>query len=314
MLVRSRILIVTCLAAAACGGKRGPIDSGPGAPGAAAPPPTASRAVRETLLAAETALHDAARAGFATAIGERLADDAVLLLPGSPLIYGAAAGRERLGEARTLAMPALLGETLQAEVASDGLAGYTWGWYVLPRPQGALEPAAGRYLAAWRRAAEGPWQIGAVALLLALPETPATAASTPPPTAPGVAQELLAADRAFAARASRDGVGPAFGAFATPTAVLVTAAGELPIGPQAIAAGFADWPTGAALEWAPVYGLAAASGDLGFTVGEAIFRRPGEDGRPIERGTKYLTVWRRQPDGQWRYAADGGNARPTPVS
>jgi ketosteroid isomerase-like protein len=276
--------------------------------------PTASRAVRETLLAAETALHDAARAGFATAIGERLADDAVLLLPGSPLIYGAAQGRERLGEARALTVPALLGETLQAEVAGDGRAGYTWGWYVLPRPEGALEASAGRYLAAWRRAAEGPWQIGAVALLLALPGATATAAATPPPTAAGVAQELLAADRAFAARAASEGVGAAFGAFATPTAVLVTAAGELPIGPEAIAAGFADWPAGAALEWAPVYGFAAASGDLGFTVGEAIFRRAGEDGRPLERGTKYLTVWRRQPDGQWRYAADGGNARPAPAS
>jgi ketosteroid isomerase-like protein len=311
MALRSRVLLLTCLAAApGCG--RDPVPAEPGA-GAAVPVPSASRAVRETLLAAETALHDAARAGFATAIGERLADDAVLLLPGSPLIYGGAAGRERLGETRTLTVPALLGETLQAEVAGDGRVGYTWGWYVLPRPEGALEASAGRYLAAWRRAAEGPWQIGAVALLLALPGATATAAAAPSPTAPGIAQELLAADRAFAARAASEGVGAAFGALATPTAVLVTAAGELPIGPAAIAAGFADWPAGAALEWAPVYGFAAASGDLGFTVGEAIFRRPGADGRPVESGTKYLTIWRRQPDGEWRYAADGGNARPAPA-
>ncbi len=310
---RARALLLISLAAAGCGGDAVPSGSGPGAPaatGAAAPVPTASRAARETLLAAETALHDAARAGFATALGERLAEDAVVLLHGAPLLYGAAAGRERLGEARALTVPALLGETLQAEVAGDGRLGYTWGWYVLPRPEGALEPAAGRYLAAWRRAAEGPWQIAAVALLLALPESPAIAASPPPPTAAGAAQELLAADRDFAARASTHGVGEAFGDYAAPTAVLVTSGGELPIGPAAVAAGFADWPAGAALEWAPVYGFAAASGDLGFTVGESTFRRPTAGGQPVERPSKYLSLWRRQPGGEWRYVADGGNARP----
>jgi ketosteroid isomerase-like protein len=28
--------------------------------------------------------------------------------------------------------------------------------------------------------------------------------------------------------------------------------------------------------------------------------------------SKYLTVWKRQPDGAWKFVADGGNERPGP--
>ena len=317
MRLRFRHLLLTVLITAACNGDAAPPASAPataGATGAGTPAAPASRAILESLRAAEVALHDAARAGFATAISERLADDAVVLLHGAPLLYGAAAARQRLGEERVLTVPALLGETLHSEVSSDGLLGYTWGSYVLPRPEGAMEAFSGRYLAAWQRTAEEPWRIAAMALLVALPAAAQSAPAPAPATAAGAAQEVLAADAAFAARAASDGVGQAFGAYAAPTAVLVTTGGELPIGPAAIAAGFADWPAGAALEWKPVYGRAAASGDLGFTVGEAIFRAPGADGRAVERPSKYLTIWRRQPDGEWRYAADGGNPRPVPTS
>jgi ketosteroid isomerase-like protein len=50
----------------------------------------------------------------------------------------------------------------------------------------------------------------------------------------------------------------------------------------------------------------AATGDLGYTVGIAV--RRGADGRVGY--TKYLTVWRRQPDGEWRWVVDGGSPRP----
>jgi len=28
--------------------------------------------------------------------------------------------------------------------------------------------------------------------------------------------------------------------------------------------------------------------------------------------SKYLTVWARQPDGEWKFILDGGNASPAP--
>jgi ketosteroid isomerase-like protein len=63
--------------------------------------------------------------------------------------------------------------------------------------------------------------------------------------------------------------------------------------------------------WHPIAADGAASGDLGFTVGEAVLRGRGPKGEVRERGTKYLSIWQRQPDGVWRFVMDGGNSRPT---
>jgi ketosteroid isomerase-like protein len=76
-------------------------------------------------------------------------------------------------------------------------------------------------------------------------------------------------------------------------------------GRDAIGAAFAGFPAHAVLEWAPVGANIAASGDLGCTVGEAAVTT-------LRAYSKYLTIWKRQPDGAWKFVADGGNARPGP--
>jgi hypothetical protein len=69
------------------------------------------------------------------------------------------------------------------------------------------------------------------------------------------------------------------------------------------------WPchTPSTLEWSPIIG--DASGDLGYTVRTATIR--GERGVHY---SKYLTVWKRQRDGAWRFVVDGGNAAPARVA
>jgi ketosteroid isomerase-like protein len=59
----------------------------------------------------------------------------------------------------------------------------------------------------------------------------------------------------------------------------------------------------------PRFSDAAASGDLGFTVGEATF----DFGQFGTFYSKYLTVWQKQDTGEWRYVADLGNNRPAPT-
>lgn len=76
-------------------------------------------------------------------------------------------------------------------------------------------------------------------------------------------------------------------------------------GRDAIGGVFAAFPADAVLEWTPVATYIADSGDLGCTVGEASVRGRGSY-------SKYLTIWKRQPDGRWKFVADGGNARPAP--
>ena len=76
-------------------------------------------------------------------------------------------------------------------------------------------------------------------------------------------------------------------------------------GRDAIAGAFAGFPADAVLEWAPVAAEIAASGDLGCTVGRASVTA-------LHSYSKYLTIWKRQADGSWKFVADGGNARPGP--
>jgi ketosteroid isomerase-like protein len=64
---------------------------------------------------------------------------------------------------------------------------------------------------------------------------------------------------------------------------------------------------GLTIDWRPVKADAAASGDLGYTIGTAEFRFPGKDGKLVTRPGKYLTVWKKQPGGQWKVVADLGN-------
>jgi ketosteroid isomerase-like protein len=56
---------------------------------------------------------------------------------------------------------------------------------------------------------------------------------------------------------------------------------------------------GSPLQWWPAYAGIARSGDLGFTTGPFSIRGQGYVGN-------YFTVWRRQPDGEWRWIFDGG--------
>jgi uncharacterized protein (TIGR02246 family) len=78
-------------------------------------------------------------------------------------------------------------------------------------------------------------------------------------------------------------------------------------------------------EWAKVFGIpgfqnrarttrleVAAGGDLAFTQGTYESAMTGADGRPtVERG-KWVTVWRREADGQWRVATDIANTDAPP--
>jgi ketosteroid isomerase-like protein len=102
----------------------------------------------------------------------------------------------------------------------------------------------------------------------------------------------------------------AFGRSAAHDAQIFSGPGEFISGPRAISQSFGAPTEKNSLVWHPVAGEVADSGDLGFTVGNAVFTGYREDGTKVERFSKYLTVWKRQRDGSWRYVVDGGSSRP----
>ncbi len=112
-------------------------------------------------------------------------------------------------------------------------------------------------------------------------------------------EEIMEADRAFNAMAQSEGVGAAFVEFAAEDAIMFNGAEPIQ-GKEAVRAQFANWPEGARLEWAPVTGQVSERGDLAWTWGRATYTAP--DGTRTQ--SRYVTTWKRNWDGQWRFSFD----------
>ncbi len=249
---------------------------------------------RNALLAADRALAITSAA---------FTDSAAYLHPGAPLIRGARNISAFL--AGDTSMRNVLRTPAYADVSSDGTLGYTYGW---TRSTGER----GKYLACWRKLSVA-WRVSAYAR-----STPVPMADSVPLPVPRKAAndetfggradpaELLRADSAFAAISVSQGAKAAFLAFASEAAVALGGGAQMSEGREAIAAGFDGLPAGAVLEWWPVAAEIARSGDLGCTVGEARIAS-------LKHYSKYLTIWKRQSDGTWKFVADGGNVTPSPA-
>jgi len=124
----------------------------------------------------------------------------------------------------------------------------------------------------------------ACALLAAAPALAAT---------PSAAQ-IEAAERAFAADGLALGIRDSFLKHMADDAIMFRP------GPVSAKALYEKRPSSKTprLEWWPQKVVIARSGDLGLSVGPAVI-----NGR---RGGYYATIWRKGPDGQWKWIYDGG--------
>ena len=60
------------------------------------------------------------------------------------------------------------------------------------------------------------------------------------------------------------------------------------------------------LEWEPTHAELFPSGDFGYTTGTYTVKFTADGGVQTQQG-RYITVWRRQKDGTWKVAGDGGS-------
>ena len=71
---------------------------------------------------------------------------------------------------------------------------------------------------------------------------------------------------------------------------------------------------GVSLVWEPDYADIAQSGELGWTTGTFVSEGPAPDGGVARTQGRYVSIWRRQPDGSWRVVMDLGNpTEPAPA-
>lgn len=131
------------------------------------------------------------------------------------------------------------------------------------------------------------------ALLAACAATPAAA---PVPDA----SPVIAAERAFAADAAVNAWIPAFRKFVAPDGVMLLP--DPSSAPEFLARENDDGDK--TLQWWPAYAGIARSGDMGFTTGPVL------SGGSSEVKSQYFTVWKKQPDGSWKWIYDGGVRAP----
>jgi ketosteroid isomerase-like protein len=120
---------------------------------------------------------------------------------------------------------------------------------------------------------------------------------------------VLDADQAFARLSRQQGVRAAFLAYMADDAVLFRPG---PVSGRAyLAAQPASPPPRTELIWAPVHVGVAGRGDLGYTSGPYELRATDRTHTVREYGW-YVTLWRKQPDGSWKFILDQGVVTPPP--
>ena len=127
---------------------------------------------------------------------------------------------------------------------------------------------------------------------------------------PGALESMVATELAFAKMAKEQGTRPAFAAFIAADGILFR--------PTAVKG--KEWlaknPAPASdkhpwLRWYPAVAVMAESGDMGYTTGPWEFRPNVNDAKAVAFGN-FLTVWKKQADGSWKFAIDLGISNPAP--
>ncbi|HUR97332.1 MAG TPA: nuclear transport factor 2 family protein [Pyrinomonadaceae bacterium] len=121
-------------------------------------------------------------------------------------------------------------------------------------------------------------------------------------------RQIYDTERAFEKAVAEKGIKEGFIEFLSPVGVLFRP------GPVN---GRESWKarsaTPAALTWNPIKIEVSANGAIGYSIGNSIFKPKGKDDTNEIHG-HYLSVWARQPNGEYRAALDTGVSHEKPVA
>lgn len=135
------------------------------------------------------------------------------------------------------------------------------------------------------------------------PVTPLTGTVSP------AVLELLTLDGRFSEDVKKGG-GRAFAEWFAPDAVTLNNKRAPVMGKSRIAME-ANWkPEDYQLSWFPQGGQMGPSNDMGFTWGHYEGKSKDAQGNPVTISGRYITVWKKMPDGKWKVAMDASAEEP----
>ena len=129
-----------------------------------------------------------------------------------------------------------------------------------------------------------------------------------------IKHEVAAMEDAFCAMAAEKGLLAAFTHFAAPDVAFIDTDPRKFRGLEAVRERMGPDQPGVKLTWSASFTDVSNDGTLGYNYGRYESRRPGSDGKEAVRGGWFLTIWKKQPDGSWRYVMDNGSPDRPPAS
>jgi len=126
--------------------------------------------------------------------------------------------------------------------------------------------------------------------------------------------EVAAMEDAFCAMGKSEGLLAAFKHFAAPDVSFIDTDPRQWRGQAAVDKRIGPDVPGQTLNWSAYYTDVSDDGSMGYNYGRYESRRLGTDGKESVHTGWFLTIWKRQPDGTWKYVMDNGAPdRPPPV-
>jgi ketosteroid isomerase-like protein len=128
-----------------------------------------------------------------------------------------------------------------------------------------------------------------------------------------IKKEVAAMEDAFCGLAQEKGLLAAFTHFAAPDVAFIDTDPRKFRGLDAVRERMGPDQPGVKLTWAATFTDVSDDGTLGYNYGRYESHRTGPDGKVTVRGGWFLTIWKKQPDGSWRYVMDNGAPDRPPV-
>jgi ketosteroid isomerase-like protein len=117
--------------------------------------------------------------------------------------------------------------------------------------------------------------------------------------------EIAQAEKDFEKMAAEKGIAEAFWFYADSNAVIKRNNDSIIHGKEGIKGFYSnDFYKSASVKWSPDFIEASADGNMGYTYGKYLWQSKDSTGKPIEFRGIFHTVWKKQPDGTWKYVWD----------
>jgi len=116
--------------------------------------------------------------------------------------------------------------------------------------------------------------------------------------------DMMNADREFSLRSEEKGLRIAYEEFIDSNGVLLRPGATPMANADAMDYIIQSNDSAFTMTWEPRHASLAASGDLGYTYG--VYSLKPKDADTVIYGS-YVTIWRLQPDGKWKFVLQSGN-------